>query len=147
MRTWLEKLVLFCLAVSVLAAIYFRPVHGQTTINGVANQSVGGATTTQWFLNGVLQSNVRCDVLTGTTATNGTGTISYAGMGFTTIMGISQPVLLVPATTPATINTTASTNSSVSVYVTSGSVVTILTINVISFSAAALPYSVTVCGV
>lgn len=100
-----------------------------------------------WYLNGTTQSNVKCDIVTGTTASNGTGSISISGLGFTTLLGTPQPsVLSSGTTTPATVTMTAASTSSISVYATAGSTITIATINITSFVATALAYSVIVCG-
>lgn len=127
---------------------------GTAGTNG-ANGAVGATGTTgstgpagvTWYLNGTVQSNVKCDIVTGTTASNGTGTISISGLGFTTLLGTPQPSVLSSGnTTPATVTMTAASTSSISVYATAGSTITIATINITSFVATALAYSVIVCG-
>lgn len=99
----------------------------------------------QWFLNGVQQASVKCDVVTGTTAANGTATINISGMGFTSLLGAPQPAVVNSALAPIVV--TAASATSISVLAQSSSVISLLGNNITLFANAALPYTVQVCGV
>lgn len=119
-------------------------VNGQTCALG----SSCTITSVSYYLNGTLiagtGSGLKIGVYTGTTSGSGTATISLTGMGLGTILGF--PTVNAQGAGPFTTNTTASSTSSVSILINSGSVVTILGINIISLGGAAVPYSVTVLG-
>ena len=98
-----------------------------------------------WYLNGSAQTNVKCGIWTGTTSSSGTATKNITSLGISTVLG--QPTVNALGTGPYTTNATSFTATSVSILINAGSTVSIVGINIISLSGAAVPYSVTVCGV
>lgn len=97
-----------------------------------------------WYLNGVAQTNVKCDILTGTTNSSGTITFNISGMGYTSILGQPQPS--VQATT-GTVSLGTFSASAITLNATSGTTISIVGINILSLAAAAVPVGVYFCGV
>lgn len=100
-----------------------------------------------WFyLNGVLLSNPKCDIVTGMTAANGTSTKDISGMGFAALAG--TPQVIVEGTVGSVFNpvVTAKSVTSISIYITGGPILSVLGLNVLNGNAAAANYSMTVCG-
>lgn len=99
------------------------------------------------YLNGVLQAAPKCAFYTGTTAANGTITFNISSLGLTSLVGQPQPSVTGTGTSPATVNLTAASTTSISLFVTSGTILSVVGINVSLFGAAALPVGVYFCGV
>lgn len=101
------------------------------------------------YLNNTLQSNVRCDFLTTTTAGTGLATFSYSAMGFTTLIGQPQPSIYGATSSPYLINIQGTpTTSSTTVYASVASIISVVGINVSLIGvAASAPVGLTVCGV
>lgn len=100
-----------------------------------------------WFyLNGALLSNPKCDIVTGTTAANGTSTKDISGMGFAALAG--TPQVIVEGTVGSVFNpvVTAKSVTSISIYITGGPILSVLGLNVLNGNAAVANYSMTVCG-
>lgn len=104
-----------------------------------------GSAGVTWYLNGTVETAVKCGIFTGTTSGAGTATVSLTSLAISTVLG--QPTVNALGAGPYTTNATSISPTSVSILVNAGTVITILGINIISLGGAAVPYSVTVCGV
>lgn len=139
-------------------------VNQYFTVNGQISCAAGSAVTTQSintgqsctpfslptsgvgvYLNGALQSSVKCDIATGTTSGAGVATINISGMGYTSLLGIPQTQI--SNGTIGSIITTSYSASSVSILAQGTTTISLLGSNVTLFANAALPYTVMVCGV
>jgi hypothetical protein len=98
-----------------------------------------------WYLNGVQQSNVRCDILTTTSASNGTWSVSYSGMSYSTILAVDATVTG-SSNVPYTVQPTSVSTTGTSGYAAVGSIISVVSINVSLFSSVAIPVTVKVCG-
>lgn len=97
-----------------------------------------------YYLNNTAQAGARCDFLTATANSSGVATFDYSAMGFTTILGQPQPSV---QANPGTVALTSFNTTGATVNVTAGTVISILTINIVSFAGAALPSGLFVCGI
>lgn len=138
MKSYVGIAVVGLLLALLVTRIYF--VHGQTTL--VTNPPGAGAS---MYLNGTVQGGARCDFVTGTTSAAGTATVNITGMGYSSLIGIPQ-VSLTSSSIGIPIITSYSATS-ISVLAQGTNVVSILGINVTTFSNSALSFSVLVCGV
>lgn len=122
-------------------------IAGATGSSG-ASGATGPSGAVPIYLNGTLQSNVRCDFLTGTTAGTGLATFNYSGMGFTTLVGQPQPSVQGTGTNPYFVNFQgAPTATSTTVYASVGSIVSVVGINVSLVGlASSVPVGLFVCG-
>lgn len=100
--------------------------------------------TVTYYLNNTAQPTARCDFLLGTTNGAGSFTFDYTAMGFSSIIGQPQPSV---QASPGTVSLTSFSTTGATVNATVGTVITILTINIVSFGGAALPVGLFVCGV
>jgi hypothetical protein len=122
------------------------------TVNSVAC-SLGGSCTlpassspVSFYLNGTLQTaTVKCGYYTGTTAANGTATVSYSGLGLTTVFG--PPNVSMSNAAASTGQVTSYTNTSANILTQGGTTISIVGINILSLSGSAMPYGLFVCGV
>lgn len=127
-------------------------VAGASGITGVTGATgstgVAGATGVTYYLNNTLvTSAVKCDHITGITSTAGVYTFTYSSLGFSTLVGQPQATVQCAASTACTVSLSgAPTTSSATVYTTSGSLISIAGINVLSLTAASEPVGLWVCG-
>lgn len=117
---------------------------GSTGATGAAGAT--GATgptgvSVTYYLNGVLQTNVKCAIFTGTSSGAGVATISMTSLSPTAILSVQPSVT---STGVATITVSSASTSVVALSVTAGTTVSIVGINIISLTPSALPYSVAV---
>jgi hypothetical protein len=98
-----------------------------------------------YYLAGVAQPGVKCDIENTTSSSAGVWTVSYSSMAFTNILTV-QPTVQGSSNNPFTIQTNSFTTSSATGFTSGGAIITILGINIISLGGVAAPVGVLVCG-